>query len=170
MLWNTTLVVGMSLLFVSGSGRSSFAADPEVEKDLPAALAEFKEQSASARERNRIKSGAVVFNDHFAKKLSGRTSHQGLLYNPGEDPRLEWKEIVKLLGRPDSVYKCPIESQHASFDLPDDIDKALGKKELPFLETAFWYRLGQEGATQHALLLIFENGVLRKVKLAAGMK
>jgi len=165
-----TIIVGLILMFVSDLGRTSFAADPEVEKDLPAALARFKEQSASTRERSRIQSGSVVFKEYFAKRLSGRSPHGALLYDSGEDTRLEWKEIVKLLGRPDSVYKCPIESQHTSFDRPEDIDKALSKKELPFRETAFWYRLGHEGATQHALLLILENGVLRKAKLASGMK
>lgn len=160
-----SLLIATSLLFLSSSNRTSIAADPKPARDLQAALTEFREQSASVRERSRIQVGAVVFKEYFTPKFSGRGLHGALLYDSGQDARLDWQEVVKLLGRPDSVYQCPIESQHKSFDRPDDIDKALSKKELPFLETAFWYRLGNDSVGQHALFLVFENGILRKVKL-----
>jgi hypothetical protein len=166
MFWNTTLVVGMSLLFVSGSSRPATAARDEADKDVQAALAKFKEQAASTPiERDRIRPGEIVFKKLLARKLSGRGPRGELLHNPGADDRLGWKEIVKLLGRPDSVYEVPITSHSVSLDRPEAIDKAFKKNELPFPETGFWYRLGQDSVGAHALFFIFENGVLRKVQL-----
>jgi hypothetical protein len=98
MYWNTTLVVGMGLVFVSGSGPTATAAHTETAKEVQVALAEFKEQESTPK-RNRIRPGKVIFKEFFAGKLSGRGPREELLYNTGEDDRLGWKEVVKLLGR-----------------------------------------------------------------------
>jgi hypothetical protein len=164
-------VVAVGLAFVSAAVPTATTADdtkpvaePRLEKHVQAALAEFKKQGESTPPGERIEAGNVLFKDFFAPRLSGRGRFGELLFDPGEDVRIEWKEVVGLLGRPDSVYEVPIASHSAYLDRKEDIAGALRKNKLPFPLTAFHYRLGNDSAGQHGLLLFFEGGVLRKVK------
>jgi hypothetical protein len=165
----SVVAVGLAVLFAAAPVATTAdakkpPAKPRLEKHVQAAAAQFRKQGEPTPPGERIEAGDILFKDFFGPRLSARGKFGQLVFDLYSDTRIEWKEVVGLLGRPDSLYEVPIESRSAYLDRKEDIAAALRKKELPFSQTAFLYRLGESSVGSHGLLLLFEGGALRTVK------